>query len=95
MVVGNEKVLGLNAEDKGAVFEFPVGALKLNGFCTLLGSDCPKFGTEVEAKVDVLLKEGVEVNPLVAVFPAGFTVVVVPVGALEKKFGRVLFTVFQ
>ena len=88
-------MLGLNAEDEGAAFKFPVGALKLNGFCAVLGSDWPKFGTGVEAKADVLLKEGVEVNPLVAVFPTGFTVVVVPVGALEKKFGRVLFTVFQ
>ena len=90
MVVGNEKVLGLNAEDEGAVFEFPVGALKLNKFCALLGSGWPRFGTGVEAKADVLLKKGVEVDPLVAEFPAGFAVVVVPVGALEKKFGRLV-----
>jgi hypothetical protein len=93
VVVGNEKVLGLNAEDEVTalpVFEFPVDALKLNGLRGLLGSAWATFVAGIEAEADVLLKKGVEVDPLVAVFTAGLAVVVDPVGALEKKFGRVV-----
>lgn len=91
MVAGeNEKAPDLNAEDEGKVllvFEFPVGALKLSGVCGLLGSGWVKPEVGIEAEADVLLKKGLEVDPLVAVFPAG---VVDPVGALEKKFGRLM-----
>jgi hypothetical protein len=86
----NEKAPDLNAEDEGKVllvFEFPVGALKLSGVCGLLGSGWVKPEVGIEAEADVLLKKGLEVDPLVAVFPAG---VVDPVGALEKKFGRLM-----
>lgn len=74
----------MNAEDEVTalpVLEFPVGALKLNELCGLLGS--AKLVAGIEAEADVLLKRGVEV---VAVFPAGLAVVVGPVGVLEKKF---------
>jgi hypothetical protein len=86
----NEKAPDLNAEDEGKVllvFEFPVGALKLSGVCGLLGSGWVKPEVGIEAEADVLLKKGLEVDPLVAVFPAG---VVDTVGALEKKFGRLM-----
>ena len=91
MVVGNEKALVLNAGDEVTalpVFEFPVGALKLNELCGLLGSAWAKFVAGIEPEADVLLKKGVEVDPLV--FTAGLVVVVDPVGALEKKFGRLV-----
>ena len=89
VVVGNEKAPALNAEEVTAlpVFEFPVGALKLNELCGLLGSAWVKLVAGLEAEADVLLKKGVEV---VAVFSAGLAMVVDPVGALEKKFGRLV-----
>lgn len=90
MVVGNEKALGLNADDEVTalpVLEFPVGALKLNELCGLLGSAWAKLVEGIEAEVDVLLKKGVEV---VTVFSAGLAVVADPVGALEKKVGRLV-----
>jgi hypothetical protein len=93
VVVGNEKAPDLNAEDEVTalpVFEFPVGALKLNILCGLLGSAWAKLVAGIEAEEDVLLKKGVGVDPLVATFPAGLAVVVDPIGALEKKFGRLV-----
>ena len=89
MVAGDEKVLDLCVGYEVTalpVFEFPVGALKLNRLCGLLGSAWAKFVAGIEAEADVLLKKGVEVNPLAAVLTTGLAVVD-PVGALEKKFG--------
>ena len=84
-------MLGLNAEVTALpVFEFPVGALKLNRLCGLLGSAWATFEVGIEAEADVLLKKEVEVDPLVAAFTAGLAVVVDPVAALEKKVGRVV-----
>lgn len=84
MLVGNEKVLGLGADDEAAalpVFKFPLGALKLNGL--LVG--WAWAGAEVNAG-GLLKKEGIEAGWLVVVFSAGL-VAVEPVGVIEKKFG--------
>ena len=92
MVVGNEKAPDLNAEDELTrlpVFKFPVGALKLKILCGLFGSACAKLVAGIEAEVDLLLKKG-EVDSLVAAFPAGLAVVADPIGALGKKFGRLV-----
>ena len=83
----------LNAEDGVTalpVFEFPADAPKLNELCGLLGSASAKFVAGTEAEVDVLLKKGVEIDPLVAAFTTGLAVVVDPVGALEKKVGTLV-----
>ena len=64
------------------VFELPLGALKLNGLCDLVGSTWATFvaGAEVEAE-GLLKKEGTEVDWLAVVFSIGLAA-----GVMEKKF---------